>query len=163
MTRPYIAICGAGVASTQVEVLAEETGRLVAEAGAVLLCGGLGGVMEGACRGAKSAGGTTVGILPGLSRADANEFVDIAIPTGIGEMRNFLIVRAADVVIAISGEFGTLSEIALALKIGTPVVGLDTWDLDRSEIARAARPQEAVAKAVELAAGNAPGSSLRKM
>jgi uncharacterized protein (TIGR00725 family) len=153
MSRTFIAVCGAGVASRKLEVIAEETGRHVAEADAVLLCGGLGGVMEAACRGAKSAGGTTVGILPGHRRADANEFVDIAIPTGIGEMRNFLIVRAADAVIAISGEFGTLSEIALAVKMGTPVVGLDTWDLDRREIMSAGHPGEAVAKAVELARG----------
>jgi uncharacterized protein (TIGR00725 family) len=150
MDPPYIAVCGAGIASGEIDGLAERTGRLMAEAGAVLVCGGLGGVMEAACRGAKSAGGTTVGILPGSRRADANRWVDIAIATGMGEMRNALVVRAADVVIAISGEFGTLSEIALALRIGTPVVGLATWDLDRSELVSAATPSEAVARALEL-------------
>jgi uncharacterized protein (TIGR00725 family) len=148
---PYIAVCGAGIATEEVEELAEETGRLLGEAGAVVLCGGLGGVMEAACRGAKAAGGTTVGILPGPRRADANRWVDIAIPTGMGEMRNALIVRAVDAVIAIAGEFGTLSEIALALKIGTPVVGLATWDLGRPELHAAATPSEAVARALELA------------
>ena len=152
MAPPYIAVCGAGIASGEVERLAEETGRLLAEAGAVVVCGGLGGVMEAACRGAKSAGGTTVGILPGPRRADANQWVDIAIPTGMGEMRNALIVRAADAVIAIAGEFGTLSEIALALKIGTPVVGLSTWDLGRRELEAVPSPSEAVARALELAA-----------
>jgi uncharacterized protein (TIGR00725 family) len=96
----------------------------------VVVCGGLGGVMEAACRGAKDAGGTTVGILPGLDRTAANQFVDVAIPTGLGEARNALVVRAADAVIAIDGGYGTLSEIALALKAGKRVVGLGTWDVE---------------------------------
>jgi len=96
----------------------------------VLVCGGLGGVMEAACRGAKDGGGTTVGILPGTERAAANAFVDVAIPTGLGEARNALVVRAADALIAIGGAYGTLSEIAFALKAGKPVVGLGTWDVD---------------------------------
>ena len=151
MTPTYIAVCGAGIASGEIERLAEETGRLLAEAGAVVVCGGLGGVMEAACRGAKDAGGTTVGILPGPRRADANRWVDIAIPTGMGEMRNALIVRAVDAVIAIAGEFGTLSEIALALKVGTPIVGLATWDLGRPELHQATTPAEAVVRALEFA------------
>jgi uncharacterized protein (TIGR00725 family) len=106
--------------------------------------------MEAACRGAKSAGGTTIGILPGSRRADANRWVDVAIPTGLGEVRNALVVRTADAVIAISGEFGTLSEIALALKIGTPVVGLSTWDLGRDELVAVATPADAVAATLEL-------------
>ena len=99
------------------------------------MCGGLGGVMEAACRGAKDAGGTTVGILPGSDRAAANRFVDVAVATGLGEARNALVVRAADAVIAIGGGYGTLSEIALALKAGKRVVGLDTWDVEGVEAA----------------------------
>jgi uncharacterized protein (TIGR00725 family) len=135
---------------------AEDVGRLLAIHGASVVCGGLGGVMEAACRGAKSAGGTTIGILPGLDRGEANAWVDVAIPTGLGEARNALVVRAADVVIAIGGEFGTLSEIALALKTGKPVVGIDTWELSKhgvmaTEIVRAATPEEAVDRALALA------------
>ena len=99
------------------------------------MCGGLGGVMEAACRGAKDAGGTTVGILPGTDRAAANPFVDVAVATGLGEARNALVVRAADAVIAIGGGYGTLSEIALALKAGKRVVGLETWDVEGVEVA----------------------------
>ena len=96
----------------------------------MVVCGGLGGVMEAACRGAKQAGGTTVGILPGSDRAAANEFVDVAIPTGMGEARNALVVRAADALIAVGGGYGTLSEIALALKAGKRVVGIGSWAID---------------------------------
>jgi uncharacterized protein (TIGR00725 family) len=99
------------------------------------VCGGLGGVMEAACRGAKDGGGTTVGILPGTDRAAANPFVDVAVATGLGEARNALVVRAADAVIAIGGGYGTLSEIALALKAGKRVVGLETWDVEGVEVA----------------------------
>src|SRR3954452_20158339 len=113
---------------------AGDVGRRIADAGGIVVCGGLRGVMEAACRGARSADGITVGLLPGADPGDANPFVSVAIPTGIGELRNGLVVRAADVVIAIGGEWGTLSEIALAIKNGTPVVGLDTWDLGRGEI-----------------------------
>jgi uncharacterized protein (TIGR00725 family) len=96
----------------------------------VLVCGGLGGVMEAACRGAKEAGATTVGILPGADRTAANRFVDIAIPTGLGEARNALVVRGGDAVLAIGDGYGTLSEIALALRAGKRVVGLGTWDIE---------------------------------
>ena len=95
-----------------------------------MVCGGLGGTMEAACRGARSAGGTTIGILPGLDRADANPYVEVAVPTGLGEARNALVVRAADAVIAVGGGYGTLSEIALALKAGKRVVGLGTWQIE---------------------------------
>jgi uncharacterized protein (TIGR00725 family) len=98
--------------------------------------------MEAACRGAKDAGGTTVGILPGTDRAAANPFVDVAVATGLGEARNALVVRAADAVIAIGGGYGTLSEIALALKAGKRVVGLETWDVEGVE--RADSPRAAV-------------------
>ena len=153
---PYVAIVGGSEPDAEAAAMAEEVGRLVAEGGAVLVCGGLGGVMEAACRGAKAAGGTTVGILPTSDRADANRYVDIAIPTGMGEARNALVVRAADVLIAVAGEFGTLSEIALALRTGTPVVGLATWELAKGgqpvdAIVRASTPGDAVAAALALA------------
>ncbi|HZP89908.1 MAG TPA: TIGR00725 family protein [Actinomycetota bacterium] len=155
--RPYVAVCGAGVASEQETAWAEEVGRLLAEAGAVLVCGGLGGVMDAAARGCRAAGGTSIGILPGESRSAASPHLSVAIPTGLGEARNALVVRAADVVIAVGGEFGTLSEIALALKTGTPVVGLATWELAKGgraiqAIERASDPAEAVRRALDLAA-----------
>jgi uncharacterized protein (TIGR00725 family) len=136
--------------------LAAGVGRVLAERGAVLVCGGMSGVMEAACRGAREGGGTAVGILPGLDRADANPHVSIAIPTGLGEARNVLVVRAADVVIALAGEFGTLSEIAFALKTGKPVVGVGTWELVKEgrpddSIRRAASASEAVELALRLA------------
>jgi uncharacterized protein (TIGR00725 family) len=118
-------------------------GRELAARGAVVVCGGLGGVMEAACRGAKEAGGRTVGILPGTDRAAANAFVDVAIPSGLGEARNALVVRAADALIAVGGGYGTLSEIALALKAGKRVVGLDSWDIEG--VVAASDPQAAVA------------------
>jgi uncharacterized protein (TIGR00725 family) len=126
-------------------------GRELAERGAVVVCGGLGGVMEAACRGAREAGGTTLGILPGLDRRQANPYVEVALPTGMGEARNALVVRAADSVVAIGGGFGTLSEIALALKVGKTVVGLDTWDLGErggEAMRRAESPGEAVEAAL---------------
>lgn len=122
---------------------AEAVGRELAARGAVVVCGGLGGVMEAACRGAKGGRGRTVGILPGTDRAAANAFVDVAIPTGLGEARNALVVRAADALIAVGGGYGTLSEIALALKAGKPVVGLDSWGIDG--VVAAADPAGAVA------------------
>ena len=154
LTRRYVSVVGAGVARAHEAGLAEEVGRLIGERGAVLVCGGMTGVMEAACRGAKAVGGTTVGILPGARRSDANEYVDIAIPTDLGEMRNALVVRAADVVIAVSGEFGTLSEIAFALKTRTPVVGLKTWELAKAgSIVEACPVAQSPAEAVELAFG----------
>lgn len=153
---PHVAVVGAGSADARIASVAEEVGRLLASRGSVVVCGGLGGVMEAACRGAKSAGGTTVGILPGFDRDEANAWVDVAIPTGLGEARNALVVRAADVLIAIGGEYGTLSEIALALKTGKPVVGVETWELSRrgmpaTDIVRASTPADAVERALELA------------
>jgi uncharacterized protein (TIGR00725 family) len=122
-------VVGPGDADAGVAAAAEAVGRRLAELEAVVVCGGLGGAMEAACRGAKAAGGTTVGILPGPDRRAANAYVDIALATGLGEARNALIVRAADALVAVGGGFGTLSEIALALRAGTPVVGLGSWDL----------------------------------
>jgi uncharacterized protein (TIGR00725 family) len=120
---------GPGDASASELQAAEEVGAGLAAAGAVVVTGGLGGVMEAACRGAQEAGGTTVGILPGADRDDANPFVDIAIPTGMGEARNALVARAADALVAIGGGYGTLAEIALALKAGKRVVGIGTWEI----------------------------------
>jgi uncharacterized protein (TIGR00725 family) len=149
--RSYLGVIGAGTCDDSQAALAEEVGRLLAQAGAVVVCGGLGGVMEAACRGAKRAGGTTVGLLPGLDRSDANPWVDVAIPTGLGEARNVLVVRSADALIAIGGEFGTLSEIAFALKTGKRVVGLGTWELpQRSDaIVRASTAAQAVSLATD--------------
>ncbi len=146
---PYIGGIGTGEPDRTTEDTAEGVGRLLAERGAVLICGGLGGVMEAACRGARSAGGVTVGILPGTERRHGNAYLDIALPTGMGEMRNALIVRASDALIAVAGEFGTLSEIAFALKTGVRVIGIDTWDLSKrghvdATILRAPSPRAAV-------------------
>jgi uncharacterized protein (TIGR00725 family) len=126
--RAWIAVAGAGEAAPWELAAAEEAGAAVAEAGCGLVCGGLGGVMEAACRGARSRGGLTVGLLPGVDRDAANGWVVVALPTGLGEARNALVVRAADAVVAIGGGWGTLSEIALALKAGVPVVGVGTWE-----------------------------------
>lgn len=145
----YAGVIGAGDPDHRLEAFAEEVGALLGERGAILICGGLGGVMESACRGAKRVGGVTVGILPGSDRSGANPHLDVAIATGLGEARNALVVRASDGLIAIGGGFGTLSEIGLALRIGRPVVGLDTWELSRrgkvsEALPRVSSPREAV-------------------
>jgi uncharacterized protein (TIGR00725 family) len=150
---PYVAVVGPGEATEPEIEVAVSIGRSLADAGAVLVCGGLGGVMAGACRGAASVGGLTVGILPGTDRATANEWVSLAIPTGLGELRNGLVVRAADAVIAVGGGHGTLAEIALALKTGVPVVGIDTWEINGVE--RADSPTDAVARALAHVDGRA--------
>jgi uncharacterized protein (TIGR00725 family) len=152
----YVAVVGPGDRDPAAYELAERVGEELGRRGAVVVCGGLGGAMEAACRGAKTAGAVTVGFLPGLDRAGANDYVDIALPTGMGELRNGLIVRAADAVVAIRGEFGTLSEISFALKTGVPVVGIETWELvkggrEAGAIVRAASPAEAVEQALRLA------------
>jgi uncharacterized protein (TIGR00725 family) len=151
----YVAVCGPNDANAEELGWAEDVGRELARAGAVLLNGGLGGVMEAAARGASAEGGTSIGILPGTSRRDANRHLTLSIPTGMGEARNALLIRAADAVIAISGEFGTLSEVAFALKIGVPVVGLHTWELSKRGTAvdafeRAEDPEDAVRRALSL-------------
>jgi uncharacterized protein (TIGR00725 family) len=161
VTRPIVAVVGGGLCSPQEAAAAGAVGRRLAEAGAILICGGMGGVMAAACRGARSAGGLTVGILPGFSAADANPHVDIPIVTGMGEARNVIIVRTASAVIAVGGEFGTLSEIAFALKLGRPVVGLGTWELAREghpvqAIVRAETPDEAVRLALSAVSNRSP-------
>jgi uncharacterized protein (TIGR00725 family) len=125
----YIAVIGGGQCSAAQYSLAEQVGTLVGEQGAVLVCGGLAGVMEAAARGAKEAGGTTIGILPGHDRAPANSYLDYVITTGLGQGRNLAVVSSGDAVIAVGGEYGTLSEIGLAAKIGRPVVILGGWRL----------------------------------
>jgi uncharacterized protein (TIGR00725 family) len=126
-----VAVVGAGRATPDEERAAEEVGRRLAARRVTVITGGLGGVMTAACRGASEAGGHTVGMLPGVDPAAANPWVELAVPTGLGEARNTLVVRSAGAVVAIGGEYGTLSEIAFALKIGVPVVGLGTWQLSR--------------------------------
>ena len=151
----YVAVVGSGSCSPEDSAAAEAVGALLARAGAVVVCGGLSGVMEAACRGAQAAGGMTVGILPGSDRSAANPHVAVAIATGLGELRNGIVVRAADALIAVGGEFGTLSEIAFALKLGKRVVGLSTWELSRNADAllRASSPADAVRLALEERAG----------
>jgi uncharacterized protein (TIGR00725 family) len=143
-----VAVVGPGRDASPAELAeAEEAGAAIGSAGAVLVCGGLGGVMEAACRGARSEGGMTLGLLPGTDRDEANGWVVLALPTGLGEARNALVVRAADALIAVGGGYGTLSEIALALKAGKRVVGLDSWDIDG--MVAAADPRAAVAAVLE--------------
>ena len=151
----FIGVVGSGDADDRLEAQAEEVGRRLAGAGAVVVCGGLGGVMAAACRGAVTAGGTTVGLLPGEDRAAANRWVTVALPTGLGELRNGLVVRASDALVAVGGGYGTLSEIALALKTGCPVVGLEVWPLPpvpgAASVVRAPHPAVAVDQALVLA------------
>ena len=125
----YVAVCGTGEATEEERGAAEEVGRLLARRGAVVLCGGLGGVMDAVSRGAAAEGGTVVGILPGETRAGASMHLTVALPTGLGQARNAVLVTAAESVIAIGGGWGTLSEIALARRLGRSVFGLDTWDV----------------------------------
>jgi uncharacterized protein (TIGR00725 family) len=146
----YIAVIGPSEATDEELARAETVGRMLGEAGAVVVCGGLGGVMEAAARGAAGAGAVVVGLLPGRDRRDANPHVTVVIATGMGEMRNALVVRSVDAVIAVGGAYGTLSEIAFALRTGVPVVGLGTWDLD--DVIDAPDPEAAVALALELGA-----------
>ena len=125
----YVGVAGASRPGPALADQAERLGRRLAEGGAVVVCGGGPGVMEAVCRGARSAGGTTVGLLPGLDRAEGNPYLTVSLPTGLGQGRNLLLVRSSDAMVAVGGGFGTLSEIALALRTGTPVVGLATWSL----------------------------------
>jgi uncharacterized protein (TIGR00725 family) len=125
----YVGVAGASGAEPALLDQAEVVGRRVAEGGAIVVCGGGPGVMAAVCHGAQSAGGTTVGLLPGLDRAEGNPHLTISIPTGLGQGRNLLLVRSSDALIAVGGGFGTLSEIALALRTSTPVIGLATWSL----------------------------------
>lgn len=152
MARVAVAVVGAGQCDDATAGLAAEIGKLIAERGAVLITGGSTGVMAAASRGAHEAGGLVVGILAEGDPSAANKWVDVAIPTGMGQLRNGLVVRSAGAVIAVAGEWGTLSEIALARKIGTPVVGLNTWQLRREgadfdDLVRVESPRDAVDQA----------------
>lgn len=154
--KRVIAVIGGAEPSPSEAVLAEEVGRHLAIKGAILVCGGLGGVMKAACQGARSEGGLTIGILPGDSRRAANPYVQIPIVTGIGYARNIVVVKSAQAVIAIGGSYGTLSEISHALQGGIPVIGLNTWSLSRNgqqdnSIILVQNPIEAVDKALNLA------------
>jgi uncharacterized protein (TIGR00725 family) len=151
--KKIVAVIGAGQPSAQEAVIAEEVGREIARRGAALVCGGLGGVMEAACRGAASEGGLTIGILPGDNPGAANPYVQVPIVTGIGYARNVAVVKSAGAVIAIGGSYGTLSEIAHALQSGIPVIGLNTWTISRNSrpdtsIITATDPADAVDKAL---------------
>lgn len=160
----HIGVIGEGSCSKRTAALARRVGDAVARAGAVLISGGRGGVMEAASRGAAEAGGVVVGILPGFRRQDANRWVTVPIVTGMDQARNVILVRSCDALIAVGGMYGTLSEIALALKLGIPVVGLGTWRLRQPQgrrvpIVRAATPEAAVRRAIRAAgpARRAPG------
>lgn len=154
----FVAVVGGAQCSRDEAKLAEAVGVELAKKKVTLICGGLGGVMAAACKGARSAGGKTVGIVPGNTRDEANPYVDIPIVTGIGEARNVIVVNTAQAVIAIGGKFGTLSEIAYALRNKIPVVGLNTWTLSKNgrlvkSIIPANTPKEAVEKALEAIKG----------
>ena len=147
--KPYVAIVGSGEASGDLYEKAREVGRLVAERGGTIVCGGRSGVMEAAARGATEAGGTAIGVLPDEDRRRANEYLSYSVATGTGHARNLAVVCSGDAVIAVGGEYGTLSEIGLALKVGRPVVALESWELGE-HVTVASSPEEAVAAAFSL-------------
>ena len=151
----FIGVIGGSEVKPQVARMAEEVGREIARRGSVLICGGLGGVMEAACRGASEAGGLTIGILPGDNRKEANPYVEIPIMTGMGYARNAAVVKSCQAVIAIDGSYGTLTEIGYALQSGIPVIGLGTWEIAsdgkvEKNIIQAKNPKDAVDKAMAL-------------
>lgn len=145
--KKIIGIIGGSAVDQTAFQTAYEVGKLIAKAGAILICGGLTGVMEAACKGAQDAGGMTIGILPGLNINDANQYVDIPVATGLGHGRNLVIINTAQAMIAISGRYGTLSEIGFALQSGKPVYGLGTWDIDG--VTACVSPEEAVNKVLD--------------
>ena len=151
-----ISVVGSSVCNKAEAKLAEEVGAEIARSGAALICGGMGGVMEAASRGAKKAGGIVVGVLPGLKSIEGNSYTDISILTGMGDGRNIIVASSGEAVIAIGGEFGTLSEIALALKNRKPVIGLNTWPLNDKDYCKqegiviAKTAKEAVSLALRL-------------
>jgi uncharacterized protein (TIGR00725 family) len=150
MERPkHVGVIGAGECPDKTYQLARNLGSEIGKKGWILVCGGLGGVMEAAARGCTEAGGMTVGILPGLEKTSANTYIKIPVPTGLGEGRNLLVVRASDVLISVAGGYGTLSEIALALKIHKPVIGLETWE-DIEGVKYVSDHHEAIQKISEL-------------
>jgi len=160
--KPIISVIGgSNTATAEAKALAEEVGFLIARADAVLACGGLNGVMEAACKGAKRGGGLTIGILPGSDPRDANPHVDIPIVTAISTARNAIVVRTADAIIAIDGSYGTLTEMAYAFDLGKKVFGLKSWDLEKVGVPKSLyvpvkTPREAVDRAIEEARRNTP-------
>jgi uncharacterized protein (TIGR00725 family) len=149
LVKKQIGVIGAGACGSEIRALAETVGREVAKRGGLLLCGGLGGVMEAAAYGAKQEGGITLGVLPGILRNEANPWIDIAVLSGMGQARNALIAQSSDALIAVNGEYGTLSEIALGLKMGKPVVVLESrWEIEG--VHRVESPEEAVELAFKL-------------
>ncbi|GAA2751256.1 TIGR00725 family protein [Kitasatospora cinereorecta] len=164
---PYVAVVGPGDAGPEQCAAAEAVGRLLAGRGAVVVCGGLGGVMAAAARGARDGGGMSVGLLPGRDRSAGNPYLTLALPTGMGQLRNGLVVAAADAVIAVGGSWGTLSEIALALRAGLPVIALGGWRVDGPQPQRpsgspgpapADTPEAAVAAALAAVSGRTQDS-----
>jgi uncharacterized protein (TIGR00725 family) len=160
---PIVSLIGAAESTPAQDADAEEVGRLLAKQGFVLACGGRGGVMQAACRGARKAGGLTIGILPGSDRDSGNPYLSIALPTGIGHARNVLVILAGQVVIAIGGGYGTLSEIAMALKMGKKVIGLRTWQAanhqgEPASIHAVESPQEAVSIVNSFLSNSGSGS-----
>lgn len=150
----HVAVIGGSTCDDATAEVAARVGRELARADATVVCGGLGGVMEAVCRGAREEGGRTIGILPGDDRSAANPYVEVVVATGMGEARNALVVGNADAVIAVGGEYGTLSEIALALKRDVPVIGIGTWELARAGVSDSGIVVAATAEdAVELALG----------
>jgi uncharacterized protein (TIGR00725 family) len=160
----YVGVVGPGVAGTRDEAHAAELGQGLADRGHVVLCGGLGGVMRAVAAGARERGGVVVGLLPGHDRADGNAHLTVALPTGMGEMRNALLVRSSDVVVSVGGSWGTLSEVALALRTGVPVVALDGWQVltsdgsepDGAAVVRVSSVAEALA-AIDEVVGRSSG------
>jgi uncharacterized protein (TIGR00725 family) len=149
MVKGQIGVIGGAVCSPEIYEIARDVGREIATNGFALVCGGLGGVMEAACQGAQKAGGITIGLLPTSDKKDANPYCDLVIPTGLGHARNVLVVHASDALIAVDGEAGTLSEIAIALKIGKPIVGIKSWEL-KGRVPQTERGDEAVAMLMEM-------------
>lgn len=155
MQDKIVGVIGTSTPTEEEYKLAEEVGALIAEKGAGVICGGLGGVMEAVCKGAKSKNGLTIGILPGNLKGEANQYVDITIPTGMGQARNVILVQASDAIIAVGGGYGTLSEIAVALRLDVPLVGINTWKpqtpkSEKAPIIEFTTAKEAVEKAFEI-------------
>ena len=156
--KPVIAVVGAGKCSKKLRDQAHVVGKYIAENDGIVVCGGMGGIMEGVARGAKEAGGVTIGILPTDKREDANEWIDYVIPTGFGEARNVMVVRTADAVIAFPGKYGTLTEMAFALHARRPVISVNAWRLG-DEIIFVKDPLEAAELAMKLARGEGDSES----
>ena len=153
MHRPlYVAVVGSGEATGELYELAREVGRLVASRNGIVVCGGLSGVMEAAARGATEAGGVAIGVLPDEDRGRANPYLSYSVATGTGQARNLAVVCSGDVIVAVGGEYGTLSEIGLALKVGRPVVSVESWNLDEHLVV-ATSPEEAVVAAFDAVEG----------